>query len=804
MPSNPSWVQVSAGEGHTCGLQADGTLACWGRNDHGQTTVPGPNANWVQVSAGRSHTCGLQADGTLVCWGDNTYGQASVPSNPNWVQVSAGDRHTCGLKADGTLVCWGDNTYGQASVPSNPNWVQVSAGDRHTCGLKADGTLACWGQNGSGQTTVPSNPNWVQVSAGWYHTCGLQADGTLACWGDNHDGRTTVPSPNTNWVQVSAGRRHTCGLKADGTLVCWGYNHDGEAPVVTLAPATLPNATLGVAYTQNLSAGGGSATPYTFSVLAGAVPPGLALNANGTWSGIPTAPGTFNFTAQAKDANNIAGTRDYALTVDCFSAITVANANDSGAGSLRQAIASSCPGGTITFGGDYTIPLASTLAIARNLTIEGAGRSIRLEGQHAVGVLSVNAGVTLALRNLAIVNGSAGGGGGLNNSGGTVDIVNCTFAGNSATGSGGAVVMTSGSVAITNSTFSGNSATGDGAALYNDSGTLTVRNTILANSPAGGNCGGAITNGGANLEDGATCGFGSANGSLSNTDPRLAALTGGVFPLNADSPAIDAADAAYCPTTDQRGQPRNDLRCDIGAFERVYSDGDTVSKAVAAGGTYTFGPTMVKIVVSDTGGCLAGITVQRTDANHPNASAALQTGHWWAITTDPVGCTGFNVDLTLPTDAAPAANDLVCRYIASAAVWDCGRDAATPTSITRNGVTTLSDWTVGRGIQPAAAPAVAAVQNPGSSDVSLSWTDNAANTGGYLVWYSETPYFSPEDPAQHVLRPAGSIGWTHTGVAGDPAHNYYYIVQGINAAGVRSGPSNRTGAFGFRLIPDTP
>ena len=323
VPSNPNWVQVSASWYHTCGLQADGTLACWGDNTYGQTAVPS-NPNWVQVSVGLYHTCGLQADGTLACWGSNSDGQTDVPSpNANWVQVSAGLYHTCGLKADGMLVCWGWNYDGQTTVPSNPNWVQVSVGGYHTCGLQADGTLACWGYNGSGRATVPSpNANWVQVSAGLPYTCGLKADGTLACWGDNTYGQAAVPSPNAKWVQVSVGRYHTCGLQADGTLRCWGDNGYGQAPVITLAPATLPNAMFGVAYAQNLSAGGGSATPYTFSALSGAVPPGLALNADGTWSGMPTAAGAFNFTAEAKDANNIAGTRDYALTVDRASTST--------------------------------------------------------------------------------------------------------------------------------------------------------------------------------------------------------------------------------------------------------------------------------------------------------------------------------------------------------------------------------------------------------------------------------------------------------------------------------------------------
>jgi alpha-tubulin suppressor-like RCC1 family protein len=316
---NTNWAQVNAGGYHTCGLKADGTLRCWGRNDFGQSTIPAPNTSWVQVATGEYHTCGLKVDGTLQCWGRSNYGQTSVPApNANWMQVSTGVYHTCGLKTDGTLQCWGNNPYGQTVVPSpNANWAQVSAGYGHTCGLRTDGVLQCWGYNSDSQNWVPSpNANWAQVRAGYYHTCGLKTDGTVQCWGGNNDGQATIPNPNANWAQISTGYHHTCALKADNTLRCWGRNTSGQAPVITLVPNTLPNAALNTAYSQNFTASGGSATPYTFSTVAGATPTGLTLDANGTWSGAPTMMGTFDFTVQARDANNIATIRDYTLVVD--------------------------------------------------------------------------------------------------------------------------------------------------------------------------------------------------------------------------------------------------------------------------------------------------------------------------------------------------------------------------------------------------------------------------------------------------------------------------------------------------------
>jgi len=71
------------------------------------------------VAAGDRHTCALQADGKLVCFGDNRYGQCDVPAGVGpVVAVAAGYGHTCALQADGKLVCFGDNEDGRCDVPA--------------------------------------------------------------------------------------------------------------------------------------------------------------------------------------------------------------------------------------------------------------------------------------------------------------------------------------------------------------------------------------------------------------------------------------------------------------------------------------------------------------------------------------------------------------------------------------------------------------------------------------------------------------------------------------------------------------
>ena len=73
---------------------------------------------------------------------------------------------------------------------------------------------------------------------------------------------------------------------------------------LTITTAGLPAATVGMAYSQTLQAGGGVA-PYTWSVSAGSLPGGLSLAAgSGVISGTPTASGGSSFTIEVKDSES--------------------------------------------------------------------------------------------------------------------------------------------------------------------------------------------------------------------------------------------------------------------------------------------------------------------------------------------------------------------------------------------------------------------------------------------------------------------------------------------------------------------
>ncbi len=315
---------------------------------------------------------------------------------------------------------------------------------------------------------------------------------------------------------------------------------------------------------------------------------------------------------------------DATLTVtDC--------SGETGPGRIGTVISSASPGDTITFSCSGTIPITSTLTITKNLTLNGSGQNVTLDGGNSTQVLSVNSGVTFNLKALTIAHGSAFGGGGISNSGtvtisnstfannstttahgggisngGTVTISNSTFANNSASGLGGGLINGSGaSVSISNSTFSGNSSAQGGGGISNG-GTVTISNSTFANNSApggsggglfnsstisiggsivannaGSNCtnifSGTITSAGYNLESGTDCGF-TGTGDLQNSDPKLGPLASNGGPtqtmaLLKGSPAIDyiPLSSGLCPTTDQRGHKRPDnpreSACDIGAYE---------------------------------------------------------------------------------------------------------------------------------------------------------------------------------------------------------------------------------------------
>jgi hypothetical protein len=227
------------------------------------------------------------------------------------------------------------------------------------------------------------------------------------------------------------------------------------------------------------------------------------------------------------------------------SVIAVTSTADSGAGSLRAALAAAKPGDTISIPtpGDYLVTSAE-LVVSNDVSIEGSGAAVRivgdgnnrvfnvtannatlsgltvtgggLSGASAAGGGIANAAGTLVLRNVTVtgntVSNTSGGipeGGGVSNKTGTLEIVDSTISGNTAAitpggggiPEGGGVATSEGSVSISRSTISGNTASiampggvPEGGGIESSRGSLTIADSTVSGNKA---IGGSVAQGGA-------------------------------------------------------------------------------------------------------------------------------------------------------------------------------------------------------------------------------------------------------------------------------------------------------------------
>ena len=185
--------------------------------------------------------------------------------------------------------------------------------------------------------------------------------------------------------------------------------------------------------------------------------------------------------------------------------ITVTNTNDSGPGSLRQALVDSQDGDTIDFDPSLkgqTISLTSAeLFINKSITISGLGPNLlavsRAQNAPAFRIFNLMPGRSVTIQGLTISNGLApefGCGGGILDEGSSLSLINCTVSGNSTDGIGGGICAdANATLTIDSSTLSGNYAGDYGGGIAN-SGTLTINNSTLSGN-RGEFTGGAILNG---------------------------------------------------------------------------------------------------------------------------------------------------------------------------------------------------------------------------------------------------------------------------------------------------------------------
>jgi alpha-tubulin suppressor-like RCC1 family protein len=276
-------VVVSAGNGHTCAIDAEGNAFCWGLGTSGQLgngltlNSPTPVAvsggltfATIDVNLGRS--CAVTTAGAAYCWGTAPLGDGStsnsltpvaVSSQLTFGPISVGPSHACAISTGGVAHCWGAGTSGRlgtgseeqqlapAAVLGELTFASISAGQNHTCGITTAGAAYCWGTGARGRlgngdivnqlapTPVAGGLSFTAISAGAEHTCGVSTSGQTYCWGAGTSGRLgtgeqldavePVPVASTLlFTAISAGENHSCAIATDGLAYCWGNGLVGQ------------------------------------------------------------------------------------------------------------------------------------------------------------------------------------------------------------------------------------------------------------------------------------------------------------------------------------------------------------------------------------------------------------------------------------------------------------------------------------------------------------------------------------------------------------------------------------------------
>ena len=255
-----SGFQLGLHDKHSCMVNYDSSLYCWGNNQGGR------------IGVGNNTVLPIKTP-VHVLWQDGTEGASAT-------MVAIGDEHSCAILDGATkdLACWGRNGQAQLGVGNNSNsgdwrytpnnvsvpWNSTSVealalGNDFSCGLLGNGSVYCWGWNGQGtlgdgKSSLPNakepqfvdlNTSVTAIESGLDHICALSINGSVICWGRNDQGQgngddtngdldepSVILLPNAStgdkWIDLSLGDEHTCALSENNSVYCWGRNDMGQ------------------------------------------------------------------------------------------------------------------------------------------------------------------------------------------------------------------------------------------------------------------------------------------------------------------------------------------------------------------------------------------------------------------------------------------------------------------------------------------------------------------------------------------------------------------------------------------------
>ena len=109
---------------------------------------------YKSIVTGDLHSCAIQVNGLLDCWGDNSHFQLTGNTNPALfitvnskiplltgkavTRVAAGQTSTCAENSDNNTVCWGKPSRNVSNTARNPGFVALAASSATSLATEVD------------------------------------------------------------------------------------------------------------------------------------------------------------------------------------------------------------------------------------------------------------------------------------------------------------------------------------------------------------------------------------------------------------------------------------------------------------------------------------------------------------------------------------------------------------------------------------------------------------------------------------------------------------------------------------------
>lgn len=261
-----------------------------------------PITKFVEISAGDAHSLGIDEIGNLYAWGSNGYGSVGdgtktnrkspvkVKEGTKFEKISAGYGQSLAIDREGNLWAWGFNRDGKVGngvltesvlnpvqIKPEVQFKEVAAGNTHSLAIDKEGYIWAWGANNQGQlgdgsttdrttpTKIKPDTKFIKIGAGDRNSFGIDETGNLWAWGYNQYGKlgdgTTSKRTSPILIKeeiesISVGASHTLALDSQGKLWGWGYNRYGQLLDGTIVNKNTPTQVRGDAKFKSIAAGG--------------------------------------------------------------------------------------------------------------------------------------------------------------------------------------------------------------------------------------------------------------------------------------------------------------------------------------------------------------------------------------------------------------------------------------------------------------------------------------------------------------------------------------------------------------------